>query len=89
MGMVTFDGTSHHGKYSFERDRSDSLLEWDTVKHRDKLAYSQRYSKEVFLVAKAKGVSEDEIWSMGQLNYYMMLQVLEQYHEELKENSKG
>jgi hypothetical protein len=40
------------------------------------------------LVAKAKGVSEDDIWGMGQLNYYMMLQVLEQYHEELKDNQK-
>jgi hypothetical protein len=86
--MVTFDRAAYHGKHGIERNKADGLLEWDTVKHRDKLAYSQRASKEVFLVAKAKGVSEDDIWGMGQLNYYMMLQVLEQYHEELKDNQK-
>jgi hypothetical protein len=40
------------------------------------------------IVAKAKGVSEDEIWKMGQMAYFNMLQVLEKYSLELNDSKK-
>lgn len=50
--------------------------------------FQQEKQKEIMIVAKAKGVNEDEIWKMGQMAYYNMLQVLEKYSLELKENQK-
>ena len=89
MGMVTFGANQSHGKHGIKRDKFDDLREWDTVKYRDLLDFQQDKQKEIYIVAKAKGVSEDEIWKMGQLAYYNMLQVMEKYSLELKENNKA
>lgn len=88
MGMVSIDTTKSHGKQSIKRDQYDDISEWDLIKYKDKLTYSQNASKEIFIVAKAKGVSEDDIWKMGQLDYYMMLNVLEMYNNDLKNNNE-
>ena len=88
MGMVTFQGNTQHRKHGLKRDSFDGLRDWDTVKYRDLLDFQQEKQKEIMIVAKAKGVNEDEIWKMGQMAYYNMLQVLEKYSLELKENQK-
>jgi transposase len=50
------------------------------------LNFQQEKFKEIMMVAKAKGVSEDEIWKMGQMEYFTALNVLERYNKDLKEN---
>ena len=84
MGMVTFGTGQSHGKYSIKRDQFDSLREWDRIKYRDKIDYNQRHYKEIMTVAKAKECPEDDIWKMGQMSYYNMLQVLESIIEDTK-----
>ena len=51
--------------------------------------FQQEKQKEIMIVAKAKGVNEDEIWKMGRMAYWNMLQVLEKYSIDLKENNVG
>jgi len=88
MGMVSFQGAKGHGKYDIKRNTYDDLRNWDSIKYRDLLDFQQEKQKEIMIVAKAKGVNEDEIWKMGRMAYWNMLQVLEKYSIDLKENNK-
>lgn len=52
---------------------------------REKLIHEKylEISEEIMAVAKAKNITEKEVWQMGQMEFYNTLRILENYNKKI------
>lgn len=69
-------------------DKLDDLRDWQYLKDKDVQHKSVQMQKEIMLVAKAKDMSEKEVWQMGMMEYFQALAVLESYNRDIENSQK-